>query len=67
MQTPNTLSKKDSKLVTKLLKQGTLTLDAAGINCYYIKRCDYCPLLTKDDCVSILRRYTQQHYPELLI
>ena len=65
MPTQNCLSDKIERLIHDMISSGELEI-TDHISCYYIKRCDYCPLQGQN-CSSLRTAYELKHYPELHI
>lgn len=65
MLTQNSLSDKTEHLISDMIRRGELEI-TDHISCYYIKRCDYCPLQGQN-CVSTRKAYELKYYPELSI
>ena len=65
MITQNYLSNQNERIIYDLIKSGRFTI-TDRIDCYFIKRCDACPLQDKG-CINLRNLYAHKHYPELLI
>ena len=65
MPVQNSLSDRAERLIHDMIKRNKFEI-TDHISCYYIKRCDDCPLQGQN-CIFARKEYEFKYYPELSI